>query len=101
MKAKVIQFNQETMLELHHILNVKLDNDTIAKTLNEVMGAQNKRKSQISRSKMNRFACICNIIQENLIVTVKDLKAGISSIEIEENNGIIDTRTIKNYLKIL
>lgn len=39
MKAKVIQFNQETMLELHHILNVKLDNDTIAKTLNEVMGA--------------------------------------------------------------
>lgn len=50
---------------------------------------------------MNRFACICNIIQENLIVTVKDLKAGISSIEIEENNGIIDTRTIKNYLKIL
>ena len=36
--------------------------------------ANTKRKTQLSRTKMNRYATICNYIRLSRMTTIKDLK---------------------------
>ena len=56
--------------------------------------ANTKRKTQLSRTKMNRYATICNFIKNVRMTTIKDLKCIIFDSEKEEHFGMIDTRTI-------
>ena len=56
--------------------------------------ANTKRKTQLSRTKMNRYATICNYIRRSWMTTIKDLKTMIFDSERLEHFGMIDTRTI-------
>ncbi|CAD8058744.1 unnamed protein product [Paramecium sonneborni] len=112
----VNNFNVEVLEELQNLLKkqgyeVEQDNYKIGECLNNVNNNQleikndkkqkGQRKIQVSQQKINRFACICNYLHLKKIANLKDLKDEIIKIEKDENNGIIDTRTIHSLLKTL
>ncbi|KAM3139891.1 hypothetical protein pb186bvf_007922 [Paramecium bursaria] len=106
----MIEFSKETLQDLNNLLRNKgfmdqtLNNDEIIKLINDMEDndkANTKRKTQLSRTKMNRYATICNFIKNVRMTTIKDLKCIIFDSEKEEHFGMIDTRTIQKYLVIL
>ncbi|CAK82280.1 unnamed protein product (macronuclear) [Paramecium tetraurelia] len=112
----VVNFDTSVLSDLQRLLNqkeyvVEQDNYKIGECLNNVNNSQldinndkkqkGQRKIQVSQQKINRFACICNYLHSKKIATVKELKDQIIDSERDENNGIIDTRTIHSLLKTL
>ncbi|CAD8048780.1 unnamed protein product [Paramecium primaurelia] len=112
----VVNFDPQVLSDLQRLLQqkgyvVEQDNYKIGECLNNVNNSQldinndkkqkGQRKIQVSQQKINRFACICNYLLIEKIATVKKLKDQIIDSEKDENNGIIDTRTIHSLLKTL
>ena len=79
----MIEFRKDTLQELNTRLQISgytdkdLNNDDLIKLINDLEEndkSNSKRKTQLSRTKMNRYATICNMINLFRITTIKELK---------------------------